>query len=181
MRLPSRALCVGAKSSLRQKSEQLQSSLCLQNILQRLLLFFVHRQQLLAKVRVGRIQSGLRAKVVNGAVQDLQLLAIIGLQRRGGIIDLRFGLRSESIDGQLVGSLGALDFGEGGALQQRLILGHRRLVNDWFAVSDDPRSRYRDQQYQRRRYGNLPSERDARAEIQPTPSRGAILVAGSRL
>ena len=72
-------------------------------------------------MRVGRIQPGLRAKIGEGTVQNLQFLTIARLQRRGWIVGLRLGLRGELVDGLFVGSLRPLDFCECRTLQKRFI------------------------------------------------------------
>src|ERR1700686_1278972 len=102
-------------------STQTTSSLFLQNIFQRLLFLLIHRQQLLAKMRIGRIHSGLRTKIVDGAIQHEKLLAVARLEWRGGILELRFRVHSQLVDRLLISDLRSLHVGESRTLQKRLV------------------------------------------------------------
>src|ERR1700735_4778991 len=64
----------------------IRSSLGLQNFFEGALLFLIHRQQLITQVGVGWIHAGLRAQVVDRAVEHLEFLSIVGQQRRIWIV-----------------------------------------------------------------------------------------------
>src|SRR5580658_2514519 len=128
-------------------------------------------------MRIGRIHPGLRAKIVDGAIQHEQLLAVARLQRCRWISELRLGVRSQLVDRLLVSGLGSFYLGKRRTLQKRLVAVATRPTAG--AMQINPASRNRQDQHHGRDRCGLPSQRETEPKREPAPSFRAVLLDGS--